>query len=82
MQHLPRIYPMSIRLAEKPDASPVSYCTSSILLSAFKQSYKGDVVTPDDPGYAEAIARWASNAECHARVVAFVKDTDDVALAL
>jgi len=51
-------------------------------LSAFKQSFKGDIVTPDDAGYAEAIARWASNAERPARVVAFVKDTDDVALAL
>jgi FAD/FMN-containing dehydrogenase len=47
-----------------------------------KQSFKGDIVTPDDAGYDEAIARWASNAERRARVVAFVKDTDDVALAL
>jgi FAD/FMN-containing dehydrogenase len=51
-------------------------------LSAFKQSFKGDIVTPDDAGYAEAISRWASNAERPARVVAFVKNTDDVALAL
>jgi FAD/FMN-containing dehydrogenase len=51
-------------------------------LSAFKQSFKGDIVTPDDEGYTEAIARWAANVERPARVVAFVKDTDDVALAL
>ena len=51
-------------------------------LSAFKQSFKGDIVTPDDPGYSEAIARWAVNAERPAGVVAFVKDTNDVALAL
>ena len=51
-------------------------------LSAFKQSFKGDIVTPDDTGYTEAIARWAANAERSARVVAFVKDTNDVALAL
>lgn len=51
-------------------------------LSAFKQSFKGDIVTPDDAGYTEAIARWAVNAERPARVVAFVKDTNDVALAL
>ena len=51
-------------------------------LSAFKQSFKGDIVTPEDDGYSEAIARWAANAERAARVVAFVKDTDDVALAL
>jgi FAD/FMN-containing dehydrogenase len=51
-------------------------------LSAFKQSFKGDIVTPDDAGYAEAIARWASNSERRARIVAFVKDTNDVAIAL
>ena len=54
-------------------------------LSAFKQSFEGDIVTPDDAGYTEAIARWpanSANAERPARVVAFVKDTNDVALAL
>jgi FAD/FMN-containing dehydrogenase len=51
-------------------------------LSTFKQSFKGDIVTPDDDEYFKAIARWASNAERPARVVAFVKDTDDIALAL
>ncbi|KAI0298263.1 hypothetical protein BC826DRAFT_1090741 [Russula brevipes] len=51
-------------------------------LSTFKQSFKGDVVTPDDADYTEALARWAANAQRPARVVAFVKDTDDVALAL
>ncbi|KAH9989514.1 hypothetical protein BJV77DRAFT_1130006 [Russula vinacea] len=51
-------------------------------LSTFKQSFKGDVVTPGDDGYSEAISRWAANAERPARVVAFVKDIDDIALAL
>lgn len=51
-------------------------------LSTLKQSFKGDIVTADDAGYAKAITRWASNAERPARIVAFVKDTDDVALAL
>lgn len=51
-------------------------------LSTFKQSFKGDIVTPDDEEYTEAIARWATNAERPARVVAFVEDTEDVALAL
>ena len=51
-------------------------------LSAFKHSFKGDILTPDDAGYTEAIARWAINAERPARVVAFVKDTKDIALAL
>jgi FAD/FMN-containing dehydrogenase len=51
-------------------------------LPTFKQSFKGDVVTPDDEGYTKAISRWAANAERPARLVAFVKDTDDIALAL
>jgi len=51
-------------------------------LAEFKQSFNGEVVTSDDEGYTQAIARWAVNAERNARVVAFVKDDDDVALAL
>jgi FAD/FMN-containing dehydrogenase len=51
-------------------------------LPTLKQSFKGDIVTPEDDGYSEAISRWAANAERPARVVAFVKDTDDIALAL
>ncbi len=51
-------------------------------LTEFKQSFKGDIVTPGNEGYSQAIARWATNAERNARVVAFVKDTDDIALAL
>jgi FAD/FMN-containing dehydrogenase len=51
-------------------------------ISSLRQSFKGDIVTPADPNYKEAIARWAANAERPAKVVAFVKDTNDVALAL
>ncbi|KAN0132189.1 hypothetical protein V8E53_009955 [Lactarius tabidus] len=51
-------------------------------ISSLGQSFKGDIVTPADPNYKEAIARWAANAERPAKVVAFVKDTNDVALAL
>ncbi|KAI0249113.1 hypothetical protein BJV78DRAFT_1378298 [Lactifluus subvellereus] len=51
-------------------------------ISTLKQSFKGDIVTPDDADYKAAIARWAITAERRARVVAFIKDTDDVALAL
>lgn len=43
---------------------------------------KGDIVTPDSPDYKAAIARWASNAERNAKIVAFVKDADDVAATL
>ena len=52
------------------------------VLPEFKQSFKGDIVTPDDEGYTQAIARFSANAERKARIVAFVKDSDDVALAL
>ena len=51
-------------------------------IASLWQSFKGDIVTPADPGYKEAIARWAANAERPARVVAFVKETNDVAVAL
>lgn len=47
-----------------------------------KNTFKGDLVTPADPDYAKAISRWAANAERQAKVVAFVKDPADVALAI
>ena len=51
-------------------------------ISSLRQSFKGDIVTPADPDYKDAIARWAANTERPARVVAFIKDTTDVSLAL
>ena len=51
-------------------------------ISTLRQSFKGDIVTPTDPNYKDAIARWAANAERPARIVAFVKDPADVSLAL
>jgi len=51
-------------------------------LVTLKQSFKGDIVTPEDTDYTKAIARWSSYTERRARVVAFVKDADDVTLAL
>ncbi|KAI9067669.1 FAD-binding domain-containing protein [Trametes sanguinea] len=48
----------------------------------FKSSFKGDLLTPDSPGYDQAIARWAKNAARRAAVVAFVKDADDVSKAI
>nr|AGK29855.1 FAD-binding protein [Volvariella volvacea] len=44
--------------------------------------FKGDIITPEDPQYANAIARWARNAERRASAIAFVKDAADVALAI
>jgi len=44
--------------------------------AVFRRGYR------DDEGCTQAITRWAANAKRDAHVVAFVKDTDDVALAL
>jgi FAD/FMN-containing dehydrogenase len=46
------------------------------------QELKGDVITPEHPGYKEAIARWAANAERNAKIVAFVKDNQDVVASI
>jgi FAD/FMN-containing dehydrogenase len=43
---------------------------------------KGDVVTPTHPAYADAIKRWAKNAERRAAVVVFPKDAKDVAASI
>jgi FAD/FMN-containing dehydrogenase len=51
-------------------------------LPPFPDQFKGDFVTPDHPDYPKAIFRWAKTAEKNAKVVAFAKDSDDVALAL
>lgn len=50
--------------------------------ASFKSSFKGDIVTPSDPGYDVALQRWAANASRPAKAVAFVKDAQDVAAAL
>ncbi len=49
---------------------------------AFRKQFQGDLVTPSDPGYDEAIQRWARNTSRPAKVVAFVKNCDDIAAAL
>lgn len=49
---------------------------------SFKASFKGDIVTPSDEDYQQAIKRWAANAERRAKIVAFVKDAEDVAQAI
>lgn len=45
-------------------------------------SFKGDIVTPSNPDYEKAISRWAKNATRRASIIAFVKDDQDVALAI
>ncbi|KAI0663139.1 FAD-binding domain-containing protein [Cubamyces menziesii] len=51
-------------------------------IQALQATFKGDIVQPGDPGYDQAIARWAKNAARKAAVVAFVKDEEDVASAI
>jgi FAD/FMN-containing dehydrogenase len=51
-------------------------------MTDLKPNFHGDIVTPSDPSYSSAIARWATNAARRAEVVAFPKDHDDVALAI
>ena len=55
---------------------------SSISFTSFKQSFKGDISTPTNADYAQAIGRWAVNAQANAEIVAFVKTPEDVALAI
>ncbi|KAK2464334.1 hypothetical protein APHAL10511_003791 [Amanita phalloides] len=51
-------------------------------MSTFAAKFKGDLVGPEDAGYHEAIQRWAANAVRKASIVAFVKDEQDVVLAI
>lgn len=48
----------------------------------FRAAFKGDILTEEAPDYNQAIARWAANSERRAKYICFVKNTDDVALAL
>ena len=45
-------------------------------------SIKGEVVTPGHPDYDASLSRWAKNTQRKAGLVAFVKDTEDVAAAI
>lgn len=56
--------------------------TMSDSFESFRAALKGDIVTPSDEGYEKAIARWAINAQRNAKIVAFVKDAQDVSLAI
>ncbi|KAH9850079.1 FAD-binding domain-containing protein [Lenzites betulinus] len=51
-------------------------------LQTLKSTFKGDVLTPGDDGYDQALSRWARNAARPAAVVAFVKDAEDVSAAI
>jgi FAD binding domain len=51
-------------------------------MSSQPESFSGDWITASHPGYSEAIARWAANAQRRATAVAFVKSAQDVAIVL
>ncbi|KAH9177610.1 FAD-binding domain-containing protein [Lactarius sanguifluus] len=51
-------------------------------MSSPPASFTGDWITPDHPDYPKAIARWSVSAERRAKVVAFVKSAQDVAIVL
>ena len=51
-------------------------------LETLRNTITGDIVTPSDSDYEEAIKRWAANATRRAKFVVFVKDANDVATAL
>ncbi|KAL1691084.1 hypothetical protein GGG16DRAFT_113418 [Schizophyllum commune] len=51
-------------------------------LPKFPPNFKGDVIRRDHPDYPDAIRRWARSAERQAAIVAYIKDSADVAIAL
>ncbi|KAL4241231.1 oxygen-dependent FAD-linked oxidoreductase family protein [Abortiporus biennis] len=50
--------------------------------SAFHSTFSGDIVTPSDPSYKDSCARWAANASRPAKMIAYAKTPEDVALAI
>ena len=48
----------------------------------FKSHFKGDLVTQAEADYLEAISRWCTTSVRRAKIVAFVRDAQDVSLAL
>ncbi|KAJ7592823.1 hypothetical protein C8J56DRAFT_483426 [Mycena floridula] len=45
-------------------------------------NFKGDFLTEQDADFSKSLDRWAANARREAKIVAFVKDDQDVAIAL
>src|SRR5262245_27947323 len=54
----------------------------SLSLDTLRKTFKGDLLVPSDVDYPQAIARWAVNTQLDAKVVAFVRDADDVSQAI
>ncbi|KAI0794045.1 FAD-binding domain-containing protein [Fomes fomentarius] len=49
---------------------------------SFARSFQGDLVAPGHSEYAASLHRWAANAERNAKLVAFVRNADDVSRAI
>ena len=52
------------------------------LFEVLSKQFKGDLITPSHPEYQQSLDRWAANSRRNAAVVAFVKDSEDVSLAI
>ena len=50
----------------------------SLDISAFRQAYQGDLLTPQDGEYQAALARWASQTVKPAGAVAYPKDEYEI----
>ena len=50
--------------------------------SSFQTSFEGDIITESDREYDKGISRWCKASERKAKYVAFVKNAEDVSLAL
>jgi FAD/FMN-containing dehydrogenase len=48
----------------------------------FRKAFKGDLILPSDPDFPTAVARWAVNSERIAKIIACVKDNEDVVFAI
>ncbi|CAA7260271.1 unnamed protein product [Cyclocybe aegerita] len=81
-QSLPFLRAARCRIAPALSPPPWHCAMSSIDTTDLIKNFKGDIVTPNRPDYGQAISRWAANAARKAKVVAFVKDNEDVTRAL
>lgn len=68
--------------SQRTQSQPLIMSTADF--ASFQKSFTGELVTASSPPavYEAAIARWAKNAIRRARIVAFVKNPQDVAAAI
>jgi hypothetical protein len=49
---------------------------------SFKGAFSGDLFTPADPGYDDVIGQWTTSLVKRPKIVAFVKNANDIILAI